>query len=537
MKDKKNFGLFIKEKRLEKNYSQKELADLLFVTESAVSKWERGVTYPDITLIADICRVLDVTEHELIESSHDGEYRKTKQDAASYNKLKKVLFWSLNITYITAILTCFIVNLAVDHTLSWFFIVLTSIVVAYTFCPTITWLYPKYKLLLFIGSSFVSLFLSFLTCSIYANDYWFMIATLGVLLGYFIIFYPILFTTQKKYLNGEGYKKLSKWFLLTYSVGGLILLILLLVSIYGYNSFNLGLGIIISGGIIMFPIIFGILNVNGVDQNIVKIVLFIILGITTVAFFISFGCSLYLKLNEVEKTHVIDKAYDKIDIDIATNDVNLYLSDLKENKICCKENNKVRFDIKVIDGVLIIRKIDERKFYEKMEFLSSGLDIYLSKDTIESLKIESSTSDISINKGFTFNNLKVINSTGDITIKDCNQLGEVEIDTGTGDVELLNVNCKKLDIEISTGDTDLRNVIVENDFNLNGTTGDVDFDGFDAANIYINLSTGSVSGTILTSKFFIAKSDTGHVNVPETREGGDCRITVSTGDIDISYKE
>ena len=58
MKDKKSFGSFIREKRIEKNYSQKDLAQLLYVSESAVSKWERGITYPDITLISDICRVL-----------------------------------------------------------------------------------------------------------------------------------------------------------------------------------------------------------------------------------------------------------------------------------------------------------------------------------------------------------------------------------------------------------------------------------------------------------------------------------------------
>ena len=91
MKDKKVFGSFIKQKRIEKNYSQKDLADLLFVTESAVSKWERGVTYPDITLITDICRVLDITEHELIESSHDTEYRNMQKDANRFNKIKKVL--------------------------------------------------------------------------------------------------------------------------------------------------------------------------------------------------------------------------------------------------------------------------------------------------------------------------------------------------------------------------------------------------------------------------------------------------------------
>ena len=43
MTDKKTFGLFIKAKRTEKNYSQKDLAEMLFVTEGAVSKWERGI--------------------------------------------------------------------------------------------------------------------------------------------------------------------------------------------------------------------------------------------------------------------------------------------------------------------------------------------------------------------------------------------------------------------------------------------------------------------------------------------------------------
>ena len=54
MTDKKTFGSFIKTRRVEKNYSQKDLAQLLFVTEGAVSKWERGVATPDIALLPDI---------------------------------------------------------------------------------------------------------------------------------------------------------------------------------------------------------------------------------------------------------------------------------------------------------------------------------------------------------------------------------------------------------------------------------------------------------------------------------------------------
>ena len=39
----KTFGEFFKQKRLEKNLTQKQLASQLFVTESTVSKWEKNV--------------------------------------------------------------------------------------------------------------------------------------------------------------------------------------------------------------------------------------------------------------------------------------------------------------------------------------------------------------------------------------------------------------------------------------------------------------------------------------------------------------
>ena len=258
--NKMKFGSYIKESRINKNYTQQDLADLLFVDVTTVSKWERGVSYPDITLVPDICRVLEISEHELIESSQDVEYRKMKNDATKYNNMKKVIFWTLNICYAMAILICFIVNVAVNQTLSWFFIVLTSIGCAYTFCPTITWIFSKYKMLVFIFSTFFSMFLLFLTCSIYTNNYWFMIAILGVMLGYFIFFYPILFRNQKSYLNEEKYNKVSKWFLLSYSIGILILIGLLLVSIYVYMPFNLGIGLLIATGCFLFPILFGILK-------------------------------------------------------------------------------------------------------------------------------------------------------------------------------------------------------------------------------------------------------------------------------------
>lgn len=258
--DKKKFGLFIKETRLKKGYTQKDLADLLYLDVTAVSKWERGVSYPDITLIPDLCKYLDVTEKELIESSQDSDYRELKSESRRYHKIVNTFFLIPTILYIVAIITCFIVNLCVSKNLSWFFIVLASCLTGFTFIPTITKFFQRFKLLVFIASTFISLFLLYLTCSIYSSNYWFMIASIGTLLGYVVIFYPILFNKQKEYLN-EKYDNLKRYFLLTYFGLMMILTIILLVFINIYSNFNLLLGILITIYCYSFVLVIGLVNI------------------------------------------------------------------------------------------------------------------------------------------------------------------------------------------------------------------------------------------------------------------------------------
>ena len=92
MTDKKTFSSFIRSKRMEKRLSQKDLAEELFVTEGAISKWERGISYPDITLVPDICRILDISEHELITASTDMDTRKMKQEARKFRTIRDTWF-------------------------------------------------------------------------------------------------------------------------------------------------------------------------------------------------------------------------------------------------------------------------------------------------------------------------------------------------------------------------------------------------------------------------------------------------------------
>ena len=49
--DKSKTGVLIAQSRKEKDMTQKDLADLLHVSDRAISKWEREECYPDITLL------------------------------------------------------------------------------------------------------------------------------------------------------------------------------------------------------------------------------------------------------------------------------------------------------------------------------------------------------------------------------------------------------------------------------------------------------------------------------------------------------
>lgn len=66
-------GEFIAFLRKNKGLTQKELGKKLSVTDKAISKWERGLSLPDITLLNSLAKVLDVDVSEIL----NGEYANT----------------------------------------------------------------------------------------------------------------------------------------------------------------------------------------------------------------------------------------------------------------------------------------------------------------------------------------------------------------------------------------------------------------------------------------------------------------------------
>lgn len=60
-------GNRIRKYREDRKLSQKQLAELIGVSNSRISNWEQGINRPDADIIAELCRTLQVSPSELLD--------------------------------------------------------------------------------------------------------------------------------------------------------------------------------------------------------------------------------------------------------------------------------------------------------------------------------------------------------------------------------------------------------------------------------------------------------------------------------------
>lgn len=85
----------IYENRKKKQLTQEQLADLLNVSNKTVSKWERGLSYPDILLIPNLVKILDISINELFDTQDIKEEAIMEYDNSLTIKYKQSVLLSI----------------------------------------------------------------------------------------------------------------------------------------------------------------------------------------------------------------------------------------------------------------------------------------------------------------------------------------------------------------------------------------------------------------------------------------------------------
>ena len=150
--DNERMGKFIAELRKAKGLTQLDLANKLHITDKAISKWERGLSSPDIGLLPQLADILGVSVGDLLKGEKTGE---TETDAASsvnevlhyaektvqkkYSTLKFALSLGFTSLILIGIIVCAIVDVATTKSFTWSLYPISSIV--FTWCVLFPFIY------------------------------------------------------------------------------------------------------------------------------------------------------------------------------------------------------------------------------------------------------------------------------------------------------------------------------------------------------------------------------------------------------------
>lgn len=139
----KQIGPFLRQRRKERGMTQKDLAALLNVTDKAISKWERDLSLPDVSLLLPLSEALGVTVTELLRGARipDAPSPDPAEALLSYShrtapqrreRLRLWLFAGLSGSFLLAAAVCWICDMALNRRLTWSLIVCCSLTLAWT---------------------------------------------------------------------------------------------------------------------------------------------------------------------------------------------------------------------------------------------------------------------------------------------------------------------------------------------------------------------------------------------------------------------
>lgn len=101
-------GKFISQKRKEVNLTQEDLAEKLNISKNAVSKWERGLNLPNVSIMQELCEILNITIIELLNGEETTKEEGYLEYIKYHDKKQKQKITIIFITLITLFILGFL---------------------------------------------------------------------------------------------------------------------------------------------------------------------------------------------------------------------------------------------------------------------------------------------------------------------------------------------------------------------------------------------------------------------------------------------
>ena len=238
--------------------------------------------------------------------------------------------------------------------------------------------------------------------------------------------------------------------------------------------------------------------------------------------------------------------FNNILVNVKTADVIFAVAEDGKTKVICYEEENAKHKVEIANNGLVIADKNDRKWYENIDIHTESVTvtIYLPAELYYGeFNLYCTTGDITMPKDFTFLKAKVKTTTGDIDWN-AQTAGKLQLQCTTGDITVQDVHCGYLEIQGTTTDVKLKDTAADEIMKIKVTTGHVDLERVDAAELHIKTTTGDVTGTLVNDKIFDTNTTTGMIVTSRgevvndtTKPLGTCKVETTTGDINIKIEQ
>ena len=131
--------------------------------------------------------------------------------------------------------------------------------------------------------------------------------------------------------------------------------------------------------------------------------------------------------------------------------------------------------------------------------------------------------------------ISISSNTGSVDISSIVCNGAIDVQINTGNINLEDVSCQTFHSKGNTGRISLNKLTATESIWVQRGTGKVLLNDCSAPEIFVKTNTGSVCGRLSSNMVFIARTNTGKIEIPRTpigeAIGGRCEIKTNTGNI------
>ena len=220
----------------------------------------------------------------------------------------------------------------------------------------------------------------------------------------------------------------------------------------------------------------------------------------------------------VTSAYDVTDAYKGILVSAQDATVRIEPSDDDRTRLVFLEKKRRPYEFFVQDGVLTVRST-KRKWYQllKVGVDRSEIRLYVPRSMPEGISVKANV--------------------GNVAVCSIACGGAVDIQINTGKVNLETVSCKELDSKGNSGSVSLNNCTAKDRIFIKRNTGKVQLNDCSAPEIFVKTNTGKVCGKLPTNMAFVARTNTGKIQIPQSPIGevigGRCEIKTNTGNLKV----